>query len=139
MAFNSQSLFIEITKGIFFLGLLKTFLFVAGAVIYGSTAKHVVVYDVKWRPPCRFYQRNATFTLFWIYIGFTSFKGSYKRLFRRTVIDQEPKYLYFRGPLGKQVTFDTSDIYVNTLSQWRSSNLFSLTIQGETRTFELTD
>ena len=41
MAFNSQSLFIEITKGIFFLGILKTFLFVAGAVvIYGSPAKH---------------------------------------------------------------------------------------------------
>ena len=91
------------------------------------------------KTPCRFYQRNATFTLFWIYIGFTSFKGSYKRLFRRTVIDQEPKYLYYRGPMGKQVTFDTSGIYVNTFSQWRSSNLFSLAIQGDTRTFELTD
>ena len=85
------------------------------------------------------YQLNATFILFWITIGCTSIKGSYRHLI---LVDSNrlgsPNNVFCQV-LGLCKWPLTRAIFTLTRWQWQSSNLFLLVIQGDTRTFELTN
>jgi len=120
------------------LGILKSFVFLTGAKIW-------INYDTRrcllcWTSPAmNICQLNATFILFWIKIGCTSIKESYRHLFLWTATGEDPRIKYFCQVLGWCKWPLTRAICTFTRCQWRSSNLFSLVIQGDTHTFELTN
>jgi len=68
---------------------------------------------------------------------YTSIKGSFLPLLRRSTNEPERKKIVFSsGARVTKMSFDTSDGYVNTLTV-ADFNLLSRAIQGDTHQFEL--
>ena len=96
-----------------------------------------VVYFVERYPPWIFINLTQLSSCSGLILDVRAWKEAINIYFYRQQRIRIPEKCILQSSRNMSVTFDASDML--TRCQWRSSNLFSLVIQGDTRTFELTN